>query len=131
MASHNALACFALACVAREAYIAHMKRVPVFYLVAAVTPVWGRFEDELGADGPGQLADLNLPLYMLAGVVLWAALVWDRGWRWRAWPLAYLAAMAGMLWWRGLDGLGMLLMGSCVAIFPLMMWQPWRKKVDK
>lgn len=108
-----------------------MKRVPVFYLVAAVTPVWGRFEDELGADGPGQLADLNLPLYMLAGVALWAALVWGRGWRWRVWPLAYLAAMAGMLWWRGLDGLGMLLMASCVAIFPLMMWQPWRKRVDK
>ena len=70
----------------------------------------------MGADGPGQLADLNLPLCMLAGVVLWAALVWDRGWRWRAWPLAYHQPRWLACHQPGLDGLGMLLMGSCVAI---------------
>ena len=108
-----------------------MKRAPVFYLVAAVTPVWARFEEELGADGPGPLGDINLPLYMLAGVALWAALVWVRGWRWSVWPIAYAVAMGVMLWWRGLDGLGMLLMASLVAAFPLGIWQPWRKKVDR
>lgn len=104
-----------------------MKSFLVFLLIAAAAPVLARYEEEYGSDGPGQIADINLLWYMLIGVGIWAVMVWEHGWRWRVWPCAYVLAMGASMCWRGLDGLGMLLMASCVVAMVLGIWQPWRR----
>ena len=104
-----------------------MKSFLVFLLIAAAAPVLARYEEEYGSDGPGQIADINLLWYMLIGVGIWAVMVWEHGWRWRVWPCAYVLAMGASMCWRGLDGLGKLLMASCVVAMVLGIWQPWRR----
>ena len=92
-----------------------MKRTPVFYLVAWAAPVWGRYEEEFGSDGPGPMAEVNLLFYVAGALALWLHLVWERGWRWRAPPLLLCVASAAVVTVWGADGLGALVMGAAVA----------------
>lgn len=75
-----------------------------------------RYEEEaFGGEGARALDEANLLAYIAAGLALWLYLVWERGWRARAVPLALagVGVIASAVW--GSDGLGMLVIASCVV----------------
>lgn len=91
-----------------------MKKL-LFTLALLPALAHARYEDLFGDEGPGELADINLPIYLGAGLIAWLWLSWGEGWRMRWMPLSLAAAavIAGFGW--GMDGLGVV----AVLTFPV------------
>jgi hypothetical protein len=76
-----------------------------------------RYEDLVGEDGNGEMADINLLFYAVAGLTVWTWMVWDGGWRKRWIPLALAGGFAVAFVGWGYQGLGFMTMMTFLGTF--------------